>query len=135
MLGVCFLFLGAYLLMSKPSSPQPKPTEEQPKPFIFGCIPQSKPVEEQPKAFTFDCVPQSKPAEVQPKSFFDYPQSKPVEVQPMVTIGCSPQSKSKPLKKLSYLGSLVRFLVNFNLFLRLLKWFLSLSLTQTRKPR
>ena len=52
--------------MSKPSSPQPKPTEEQPKAFTFGCVPQSKPV----------------------------------EVQPMVTIGCSPQSKSKPLKKL-----------------------------------
>ena len=97
MLGVCFLFLGAYLLMSKPSSPQPKPTEEQPKAFTFGCYPQSKPVEVQPMV-TIGCSPQSKPVEVQPKSFFGAcsPQSKPIEEQPKSFFGAS----RKTLKRL-----------------------------------
>jgi len=98
MLGVFFLFLGAYLLMSKPSSPQPKPTEEQPKAFTFGCLPQSNPAEEQPKAFTFGCVPQSKPVEEQPKAFTFgcVPQSKPIEEQPKSFFGAS----RKTLKRL-----------------------------------
>ena len=97
MLGVCFLFLGAYLLMSKPSSPQSKPVEEQPKAFTFGCVPQSKPAEVQPKSF-FGCYPQSKPVEVQPKSFFGVcsPQSKTVEEQPKSFFGAS----RKTLKRL-----------------------------------